>query len=515
MYDDLIDAARRGALGSGAEEVASRIGRALEVERDPVERGSLLLAAALLRQGDADPAPVADLARAAWELLRSGDDVGTASYAAALAAGLTQRCGEFAEAVDLAVDAMVLLDDVTNSEQEMRTANALAVVFAQLAAFDLATEFAERGFRGSEGMADHAREICAYTLAFATVEGYYAVGGDAPQRWVDLAGEAADWFGASATTVVGRELIGPGVALEVAMLAGDEDRQRRLLGGDDGSDPPVYDVAASRLVAWHQLVRASALGRCGAVVPSLALLDRAVPTLEGLGDDHRLARAMSERAAARARGGDGAGALDDALTLVGMVRGRQVERVGRLASQLSRRAELERARVHLSSQAERLAQEAVVDVVTGVGNRRWLEHRLDELALAPGDGTVVVIDLDRFKHVNDRFGHVTGDVVLGRLGALLQSLSGPDVVAARYGGEEFVVVLLGADLEAGQRLAEELRGGVAREAWGTIHPGLLVTLSAGVAAGPLSDVRTVLREADIALYEAKRAGRDRVVVVRT
>jgi diguanylate cyclase (GGDEF)-like protein len=163
-----------------------------------------------------------------------------------------------------------------------------------------------------------------------------------------------------------------------------------------------------------------------------------------------------------------------------------------------------------------LHREARTDLLTGLLNRRGFDERAAiELAHAKRERrsiAVATFDLDRFKHINDEWGHQTGDLVLARTGALLADKCRDVDVAARLGGEEFVVLLPGidcADAEAfTQRVRHELNalGGC----------GLpMVGVSAGVhaAVAPV-DVQIMLQHADSALYEAKHGGRDRTVTSR-
>jgi diguanylate cyclase (GGDEF)-like protein len=158
-----------------------------------------------------------------------------------------------------------------------------------------------------------------------------------------------------------------------------------------------------------------------------------------------------------------------------------------------------------------LAAEARADALTGLLNRRGFEERFAaEVARASRERlslALVCFDLDHFKRVNDEQGHEAGDRALTTVAALIaDQVRGADL-AARWGGEEFVVVLPGAGEEAASAFAERVRAAVATASGGSL------TLSAGVAAatGP-SDSRALLAAADTALYEAKRAGRDRTVV---
>jgi diguanylate cyclase (GGDEF)-like protein len=160
--------------------------------------------------------------------------------------------------------------------------------------------------------------------------------------------------------------------------------------------------------------------------------------------------------------------------------------------------------------------ESVLDVLTGMLNRRALSariHELDEQARLTGEPVGVVIgDLDRFKRVNDEFGHARGDAVLVDVAhALRKELRAFDL-AYRVGGEEFLVVLPGATPQEAALLAERLRRAIAARPFA----GLEVTMSFGVASsGGGSSVVDAMLRADDALYGAKRAGRDRVHTIGT
>ncbi len=124
---------------------------------------------------------------------------------------------------------------------------------------------------------------------------------------------------------------------------------------------------------------------------------------------------------------------------------------------------------------------------------------------------MLVVDVDRFKSVNDAHGHEIGDRVLQELAARLRGVSPDPGLAFRLGGEEFAILLPGADRELAQARGEQLRAAVR----GRPVCGLPVTVSVGVAvreAGVADSVTRVLAHADEALYEAKRSGRDRVVL---
>jgi diguanylate cyclase (GGDEF)-like protein len=168
-------------------------------------------------------------------------------------------------------------------------------------------------------------------------------------------------------------------------------------------------------------------------------------------------------------------------------------------------------------QAE-LREQAIRDPLTNLYNRRHMQETFErEIASAHRHGrtvAVIMMDIDHFKNLNDTHGHKAGDLMLQALADLLQRETRGYDVPCRYGGEEFVVVLSGATIDTAQRRAERLRSHFAElrlDFFGTV---LQATVSAGVAVFPPHGETTdaLLRAADQALYAAKSAGRNRVVL---
>jgi diguanylate cyclase (GGDEF)-like protein len=159
---------------------------------------------------------------------------------------------------------------------------------------------------------------------------------------------------------------------------------------------------------------------------------------------------------------------------------------------------------------EEQASEARIDALTGLANRRALEEILAaEISRAHRFAhqlAVVLLDLDRFKEINDSFGHAAGDVMLRAVSRLLTSLARQGDTVARWGGEEFVVVLPETDLAGAQRFAERLRRTIEAHAVGDMK----TSASCGVATMlPEDNVEELLGAADQALYQAKSNGRNR------
>jgi two-component system cell cycle response regulator len=160
-------------------------------------------------------------------------------------------------------------------------------------------------------------------------------------------------------------------------------------------------------------------------------------------------------------------------------------------------------------------QLALTDPLTGLYNRRYLMRHLAGLLAAgqPAELSVLLLDVDHFKAVNDRWGHAAGDAALRAIAEILRVRTRVFDSLARYGGEEFVVVMPGVALADALGAAERLRAEIAAIDFaprpGTVHP---LTVSIGVACAELPDMTAedVLAAADAALYRAKQAGRDRV-----
>lgn len=166
---------------------------------------------------------------------------------------------------------------------------------------------------------------------------------------------------------------------------------------------------------------------------------------------------------------------------------------------------------------EKLENQSIRDPLTGLFNRRYMEEsldreiqRCDRKRLSLG---IIMLDVDHFKRFNDTFGHEAGDSVLKEIGQFLQKYVRGSDIACRYGGEEFVLILPEGSLEVTSKRAEQLREGIKHLSLKYRHDTLgQITLSLGVAGFPDHGKtgREVIREADAALYRAKREGRDAV-----
>ena len=160
----------------------------------------------------------------------------------------------------------------------------------------------------------------------------------------------------------------------------------------------------------------------------------------------------------------------------------------------------------------RLQRVAQTDPLTGVGNRRWFMAQLP--ARPEPSSAMVLIDLDHFKHINDRYGHAMGDEVLVACTQYIQGMLREDDAFARYGGEEFALFLPGVTADKAVEVADRLRLGVAALVCEDQGRRVPVSASMGVAMATAQDThwQAVLHRADQALYAAKSAGRNQVQI---
>jgi two-component system, cell cycle response regulator len=188
--------------------------------------------------------------------------------------------------------------------------------------------------------------------------------------------------------------------------------------------------------------------------------------------------------------------------------------------EVAMRMKRERDHLRLSAEEARvtaeIAQErAMTDALSGLLNRyglqRVLAHEYAEARRYTRPLSCLMIDLDNFKTINDSFGHVTGDTALKQVASILTNVVRRSDMVSRYGGDEFLVLLPETDLEGAEALAEKVRASAESQAFGDGEPRFQLTLSIGAAT--LSDDESgndMIVRADLALYDAKEQGRNRV-----
>lgn len=291
----------------------------------------------------------------------------------------------------------------------------------------------------------------------------------------------------------------------------------KILIVDD--DPAIIDLLAAVLEEDGDILfatsGASALAMAESENPDIVLLDVMMPDLDG----YEVCRRLRDNPVTASIPVIFITALNQETEEEAGLAAGAVDYVAKPISAPITRA---RVRTHLELKRHRdhLTSLAYIDGLTGVANRR----RFDEYAAVEWRRarrhrrpvSLVIVDVDEFKHYNDRYGHLQGDACLKRVAMALRRLVGrPADLLARYGGEEFVCILPETEADGAGQLAERMRAAV--EDLGIEHAGAgaagCVTVSIGVASA-IVDVSTTLEEtlasADARLYSAKAAGRNRV-----
>ena len=174
-------------------------------------------------------------------------------------------------------------------------------------------------------------------------------------------------------------------------------------------------------------------------------------------------------------------------------------------------------RRRISGELEQASMLATIDPLTGLANKRFITHRVAELVSGSKRTEItlslIMIDIDHFKQINDTFGHVVGDKVLVKVAHCIKEVVRDDLVG-RFGGEEFIVVLKDLNLKLSKSIAERIRIHIENESMAEINPNLQgISASLGVAMVDVGhDLLEAVQNADAALYEAKRGGRNKVAV---
>jgi diguanylate cyclase (GGDEF)-like protein len=334
---------------------------------------------------------------------------------------------------------------------------------------------------------------------------------------------------ASRTTLPVRELDDPAIDRAAVELAIAASRGRRLaairIEPDEDGDPDLVPLGLSSRRVERRIGSLDGAGQAvDADAASVATLPPRVrrpshATSSREGADQRIA----ERIAGRLRDAYGLsnllaaplrvdGRVEGALILSRRVNTDWPESTHRFLEASAVEASAALARVYSLRDAETRAS---TDALTGLPNRRYFDEYLTLLARrrrAEDRVGVLMIDIDRFKKLNDTFGHAVGDHVLREVAQAIASAVRDDDVPARFGGEEFAVLLKNPSPEVALEVGERVRRAVSDLDLRRMGvPGVSVSVGVAVAEEPDEPLDQLINEADQALYRAKRAGRDRVV----
>lgn len=150
------------------------------------------------------------------------------------------------------------------------------------------------------------------------------------------------------------------------------------------------------------------------------------------------------------------------------------------------------------------------DPLTGLMNRRGMEFEIDKIISMKNNFSILLIDIDYFKKINDTYGHAQGDLVLKYLAEIMQKNFRTNDICCRYGGEEFIVIMPYSNKQEAYESAERFRK-IVQETY--IENTYTLTISIGIASWTekSKDISEIFKQADINLYQAKNNGRNRVI----
>lgn len=501
--DDLIRRARVWAIEPGGENPVPEI-EALMPEYEGHTLALLHAARAAALQTSDPGLAIADSLDAA-DLFARAEKLSDAAAMTAAAATLVEMTGDWGRAIELAVAATIQLADAELDDvQAARAASALCAFYGHMGAFELAMPFGRRCVTIAELFPDLPRAALVFNVGALAVEAAHLT--TEPRRRDELLADITTIAAlmADVPEQPSSAALSASLTASVAMLRGDLDGAREAVRAmrQFGPVAAVFDP-------WLDVTEAAIARRTGDPATAETLITTAIPGLEAGYEDNTLLRALDDRAAAREALGSLDGALDDIRRRADLARRWHIDRTAQYAALIASQAELERDGSLLRRQAGELARAATEDPLTGLYSRRWLMRRLSELEALDQNGAVLMIDIDHFKVVNDTHGHGVGDKVLAAVSSVLSgSMRDGDVV--RYGGEEFLVAIT-TDARTAVAVAERARLAVTHASFDDIVPDLRLTISIGVAHGPMARIRELIDAADDALYVAKQSGRNRVV----
>jgi len=473
--------------------------RAIAFERAATEAGEerhALLARLVRADIDNRNGRWAEGLQTAYEMLHDGVDRVVAAHVHAVLAGGLWRLGDNAAAVEHAFqsDQMLTEDDPLCLRVDHAIILALQVNDQRMG------KVSEVEYRWAQELAEQLGDPDLIVANLNNWAWGLLQNGDIPaaltlaQRMLAVSEGSGHWLTTNCADTVARILVADGQTRRAAELL------ETALVEAPSTDT---DGIPACLIAMAEIKRGT-----GDVAAAIELLERCRRTTIS----HRLAEmdahALRLLADCHAETGDFESAYREMVEFQDAWNRRRSEQSEALTLVTQARFAVDEARRN-SEHFRKLAER---DPLTGLWNRRRCDaHLAARLAARGCPFSVVILDLDHFKQINDTYSHAVGDDVLRQVASLLRQVTGPVGRAGRHGGEEFVVYV-DADRATATRLCERLRLAIEAYDWSALAPGMRVTTSIGVTElRPGDDSRGVLARADSHLYEAKNAGRNRVI----
>jgi len=512
---------RAEAARSSSERASClrEIEQAMERAFGPLERAELYLCRARVRSNQWQTAGVLDDALAAMALFEEAGELGGVLNAASLGAAFASRLGRLSLATELATKAILGLGSLDDDRLVAEVANRLGIFCYSFLDYERAAEQMEVSLAAAERCGDsyvvyrQLHNIADALLLSVRVNRRFSLAPSedlsaADRQRLGRAGQAVARLLEEAPEEVLARFGSRRLQAELLLESGHPEEALEAVKDAKARTAAVADAQRAALA----LVESRCLRANGRYRDAVAAAEQAVRLAATSNDDHELMLALEERLAAKQAVGYLEGAVADALDVKWRLWAIHQRQTAQLVEQAWERAALEQQRRQLEATVADAVRSAEEDALTGIGNRRRLERFLTAVASAepPVGLSLVVVDIDHFKEVNDSFGHELGDLVMRSMGALLGAEVRAGQVVGRYGGDEFVFVMPGVELEAATSFAERARLRAESYPWGQLDGRLAVTISLGVGSGLARDWRSVLAAADEALYVAKRRGRNRV-----
>ena len=510
-YGALFDRASRAATVAECDDCVLEIDRALTTVAVPADRGRLLMCRARVRSNEWRTAEVCADARAAMGLFDMAGEPELALDAASWAAAHASRLGELALAAELATRCIQALDSVSDERVRMEIFNRLGIFCISfldyrraIEQFELSLAAAERigdeekACRQLHNIADGLLLACRHTRQFQ---------GQVDSESLSRAEFVVAELHARATEDFVRRSGCDRLRAEVLCELGAVREALDLLDSTQDRASVAAPAAQRAALAW---IRARCLRLAGQPEEAVTAAREAVQIAQRSHDSHELMLALEELAASQEAAGDLAGAIMSVRKVYERMWTIHQGQTQQLVREVWARADLMRERRRLESQAAEASHQAELDALTGIGNRRLLARFIQEATDRQAEIAIIIVDLDRFKEINDSLGHDLGDRVLRHVAQILEAEARGGQVAIRYGGDEFLLALPGISRSRSAAIAERVRAAIATQNWDTLKPGLAITATLGVATGPASRSDVVLSAADAALYAAKQSGRNAV-----
>ena len=487
-------------------------------------RAATLLSRVLLIRDEADQSIA--MATRAVELCRAVDDRASQAKAHAYAARVLLSVGDTDAALESCMAALEASEACSDPEATIAATRELTNVYGQLRQWDKALEFGERQCETARLLGNLASESaaidtvsCIYgAMREEAVESGDLVAGNRHAAEAERRSRIAMQLARQAGSYLGEATCLANLAESLSDIGRHQDALGVL---DDWQDDPLRTTPT--VASHHAHTRGIVLMRMSRDLEAIELLSRCLAQAPTRLLEITACRALAEM---HEKTGNLRAALDHQKRLSVLISKQSSETSRRAASVAAVRLETAQAHAQakryeaqsthllvtneqLSRRSADLQRQAIEDPLTGLANRR----RFDELLDMEGQVlSIVMVDVDHFKRVNDDYSHLVGDAVLRDLGRLLRESCREGDVALRIGGEEFAVLLSGVSAEGAVAAAERIRSGVLAHAWSALAPELTVTASFGVAMVTEAATKTeLLALADRRLYEAKVGGRNRVV----